>query len=145
MWALNRDFPHLEFSLNGGLDSCHQAAAALQHSVDGASIHGVMIGRAAYNHPWACLADADIAVFGAETNAATSRREVCTSPLWPFSSCHVPFWRCIWFFCKLMRLENIRVKLYKQNPGQYCSWPSTAESKVLPLHVPACDLESAPC
>lgn len=80
MYALKRDFPHLVFSLNGGLDSCHQAAAALQHSTDGASIHGVMIGRAAYNHPWGCLADADIAVFGAETNAATSRREVCIYP-----------------------------------------------------------------
>lgn len=76
MFALKRDFPHLEFSLNGGLDSCQQAAAALQHSVDGASIHGVMIGRSAYNHPWACLADADVAVFGAAENAAKSRREV---------------------------------------------------------------------
>ncbi|CAL8471488.1 g11030 [Coccomyxa elongata] len=76
VFALKRDFPHLEFSLNGGLDSCQQAAAALQHSVDGASIHGVMIGRSAYNHPWACLADADVAVFGAAENAAKSRREV---------------------------------------------------------------------
>lgn len=76
VFALKRDFPHLEFSLNGGLGSSQQAAAALQHSVDGASIHGVMIGRAAYNHPWACLADADVAVFGAAENAATSRREV---------------------------------------------------------------------
>lgn len=79
VYALKRDFPHLDFSLNGGLGSCHQAAAALRHCAPdggGAAIHGVMIGRAAYNHPWGCLADADVAVFGADRNAALSRRQV---------------------------------------------------------------------
>eukprot|EP00198_Chlamydomonas_reinhardtii_P011297 XP_001700634.1 predicted protein [Chlamydomonas reinhardtii] len=28
-WALARDFPHLQFSLNGGLQTCHDARAAL--------------------------------------------------------------------------------------------------------------------
>lgn len=80
MWALKRDMPELEFSLNGGVEGCHQAAAALAHAAGdgdaGARIHGVMIGRAAFHAPWACLSDADAAVFGAPRNAAASRREV---------------------------------------------------------------------
>lgn len=75
---MKRDFPDLHFSLNGGLQSCHQAAAAIaHHAPDGAHIHGVMIGRQAFYQPWDCLADADRAVFGADANAAVSRRQVC--------------------------------------------------------------------
>ncbi len=76
MWALKRDFPELEFSLNGVVQDCHEAAAALQHEEAGAQLHGVMIGRAAYHGPWACLGNADMAVFGAASNAAANRREV---------------------------------------------------------------------
>lgn len=76
VWALQRDFPEALFSLNGGIESCHQAAAALEHEMIGQHIFGVMIGRAAYNTPWHCLADADRAVFGADSNPATSRRQV---------------------------------------------------------------------
>ncbi|GAX83434.1 hypothetical protein CEUSTIGMA_g10859.t1 [Chlamydomonas eustigma] len=39
-------------------------------------IEGVMIGRAAYNDPWNCLADADRSIFGEPANAVRSRREV---------------------------------------------------------------------
>ena len=42
--ALLRDFPHLTFSINGGITSLHQAQQLLEEGV-----HGVMIGRAAYN------------------------------------------------------------------------------------------------
>ena len=87
MWALKRDFPHLAFSLNGQVEGCHAAARALAAPMPGplaglgsgmadARIEGVMIGRAAYSAPWACLADADVAVWGASANAATCRREV---------------------------------------------------------------------
>ena len=76
MWALGRDFPELNFSLNGVVQDCHEAAAALQHSQEGAHVHGVMIGRAAYHGPWACLGNADRAVFGAAANVAANRREV---------------------------------------------------------------------
>ena len=86
VWALKRDFPHLAFSLNGQVEGCHAAAHALAAPVPGsqaepgpgtagARIEGVMIGRAAYSAPWACLADADVAVWGAPANAATCRRE----------------------------------------------------------------------
>ena len=76
VWALGRDFQELDFSLNGVVQDCHEAAAALQHSQEGAHVHGVMIGRAAYHGPWACLGNADRAVFGAPVNAAANRREV---------------------------------------------------------------------
>lgn len=76
MYALKRDFPHLKFSLNGVVESCHEAAAINDYAHEGAQTHGVMIGRAAYNYPWLCLADADQSVFGAESNAASSRRQV---------------------------------------------------------------------
>ena len=79
MWALKRDFPELEFSLNGVVQDCHEAAAALQHKEAGARLHGVMIGRAAYHGPWASLGNADRAVFGAAANAAANRREVRSS------------------------------------------------------------------
>ncbi|GIL92753.1 hypothetical protein Vretimale_11743 [Volvox reticuliferus] len=135
-WALARDFPHLQFSLNGGLLNCHEARTAIltAHpsvpytrpmlppsdsraaaaavcgmpdgvgvatgsssggigdgissvtnggegpgelcSGNGGGIEGVMIGRAAYNDPWGCLADADRAVYGEPDNPAPSRRWV---------------------------------------------------------------------
>lgn len=77
VFALKRDFPHLSFSLNGGVQSCQSGAAALQLApLEGAALTGVMIGRAAYNAPWACLADADRAVFGQASNTASSRQQV---------------------------------------------------------------------
>ena len=45
-------------------------------SADDGLIEGVMIGRAAYNDPWGCLGDADRLVFGEQSNACNSRREV---------------------------------------------------------------------
>ncbi|KAI3438293.1 hypothetical protein D9Q98_000727 [Chlorella vulgaris] len=125
VWALKRDFPHLQFSLNGGIITLEEVAAALAiRNVGSAStngtngsgasssseamgegegegegeaegqgpcssrrsgggdgggghgITGVMVGRAAYNMVWDALADADRSIFGAEDNAATSRRQV---------------------------------------------------------------------
>lgn len=39
-------------------------------------IAGVMIGRAAYERPWQCLANADTVCFGAQSNPAPNRRWV---------------------------------------------------------------------
>lgn len=91
MWALKRDFPELEFSLNGVVQDCHEAAAALQHEEAGARLHGVMIGRAAYHGPWASLGDADRAVFGAAANASANRREVRSSLHLAWKSRVTPF------------------------------------------------------
>jgi tRNA-dihydrouridine synthase A len=79
VWGLKRDFPHLHFSLNGGVQNGDEAAGALALDVPGvgpSGVSGVMVGRAAYNDPWGVLGDADVAVFGEAANPARSRRDV---------------------------------------------------------------------
>jgi tRNA-dihydrouridine synthase A len=78
VWALKRDFPNLEFSLNGGIITLEETVAALRmpSEIAPTGIDGVMIGRAAYNDPWNTLANADVAVWGADSNQFNSRREV---------------------------------------------------------------------
>ena len=78
IWALKRDFPEVEFSLNGGILSLEEAVAAIElpSSEVPEGITGVMVGRAAYQDPWNLLANADVAVWGAESNPAASRRQV---------------------------------------------------------------------
>lgn len=76
MYALKRDFPHLEFSLNGGIQSVEEVCDILAHEERGHQVHGVMIGRAAYNMPWNVLACADSQVFGCDGDPASSRRQV---------------------------------------------------------------------
>ena len=44
--ALKRDFPALTFVLNGGVSTADEIAAHL------GVVDGVMVGRAAYHHPW---------------------------------------------------------------------------------------------
>ena len=51
VYRLKRDFPHLEIVINGGITSL----TAVEHHLK--SVDAVMIGRAAYTHPW-FLADA---------------------------------------------------------------------------------------
>lgn len=76
--ALKRDFPDLQFSLNGGILTLEETRAALDypcaHGTDG--IHGVMIGRAAYNSPWKVLSGADVAIWNEDSNPGKSRKEV---------------------------------------------------------------------
>lgn len=77
VYALRRDFPHLDFSLNGGITSIEQARSVLDHHLEENSlVRSVMIGRAAYDRPWDILANADKLIFGAESNPAISRRQV---------------------------------------------------------------------
>ena len=54
---LKRDFPALAFVLNGGLADWAAIEAQL------ARVDGVMLGRAAYHHPW-LLAEADARLYG---------------------------------------------------------------------------------
>src|SRR5208282_3446724 len=63
---LNRDFPHLTIVVNGGIETHAAIARELEH------VDGVMIGRAAYHHPW-LLAEADRLCF-AEDGGAPPRR-----------------------------------------------------------------------
>ncbi|KAK6933818.1 DUS-like, FMN-binding domain [Dillenia turbinata] len=71
-YALLRDFPDLQFTINGGINSVEGVNAARR-----AGAHGVMVGRAAYNKvlelrpfcvlnsPWNTLGYVDSAVYGA--------------------------------------------------------------------------------
>ena len=56
---MKRQFPDLGMSINGGIESLAQAEGLLGRGMD-----GVMIGRAAYHHPWELLADVDDNIFG---------------------------------------------------------------------------------
>lgn len=78
LWALKRDFPDLVFYLNGGILSLEEANAALvmPHKEAPHAVQGVMIGRAAYYEPWNILGNADVALWGAESNPVKSRREL---------------------------------------------------------------------
>jgi tRNA-dihydrouridine synthase A len=75
VFALARDFPHLAFSLNGGLRSLPAAAGALR--AQGGALRGAMLGRAVWDRPWDVLADVDRCLYGDPAgNPAVSRRQV---------------------------------------------------------------------
>lgn len=65
---LKRDFPALEFVLNGGIKTLEECRTHLQ------TFDGVMLGREAYHNPY-LLAEVDRQLFGSE-RAAPSRSDV---------------------------------------------------------------------
>lgn len=65
---LKRDFPALEFVLNGGIKTLEECRTHLQ------TFDGVMLGREAYHNPY-LLAEVDRQLFGSE-RAAPSRGDV---------------------------------------------------------------------
>ncbi|WP_456373832.1 tRNA dihydrouridine(20/20a) synthase DusA [Thiolapillus sp.] len=67
VYRLKQDFPHLEIILNGGIVSLDQALTHLQH------VHGVMIGREAYQNPW-LLSQADQRIFGSDWQPVSRHR-----------------------------------------------------------------------
>ncbi|XP_039121041.1 tRNA-dihydrouridine(20/20a) synthase-like [Dioscorea cayenensis subsp. rotundata] len=69
-FALLRDFPDLQFTLNGGITCIDQVAAARRQGA-----HNVMVGRAAYNNPWHMLGHVDSAIYGLPPSVL-SRRQV---------------------------------------------------------------------
>jgi tRNA-dihydrouridine synthase A len=68
VYRLKRDFPHLQFVLNGGVTALDEVTAHLHH------VDGVMIGRAACSNPY-LLHGADALVFGDDATSL-SRAEV---------------------------------------------------------------------
>ncbi|KAG6628231.1 hypothetical protein I3843_14G002600 [Carya illinoinensis] len=68
-YGLQRDFPDLRFTINGGITCVDEANAALR-----AGAHGVMIGRAAYNNPWHTLGHVDSAIYGSPSSGLTRRQ-----------------------------------------------------------------------
>ena len=63
---LKRDFPNLTIVVNGGIESRGAIARELEN------VDGVMIGRAAYHHPW-LLTEADRLCFGQDADALAGR------------------------------------------------------------------------
>lgn len=66
VYQLKQDFPHLEIILNGGIASEADIDAHLRQ------VDGVMIGRAAYHHPW-MMANVDTRYYGAAGPLPTRR------------------------------------------------------------------------
>lgn len=71
VYRLKQDFPQLMFTLNGGVNSM---AEALEHLRDG-KVDGVMVGRAAVNHPWQWRS-ADSLLFQSVRDPQLSRRKI---------------------------------------------------------------------
>jgi tRNA-dihydrouridine synthase A len=69
VYRLKADFPQLVIEINGGITTLAQASEHLR------TIDGVMIGRAAYDHPY-LFALADTCYFAAETPLPTRRQVI---------------------------------------------------------------------
>jgi tRNA-dihydrouridine synthase A len=80
--AMKEAFPDLGMSINGGIESLDMAQALLARGVD-----GVMIGRAAYHHPWEVLSEADRRIFGVP--APHRRREDVVAAMRPYIAAHL--------------------------------------------------------
>lgn len=68
VYRLKRELPHLRIEINGGITSMDSTQEHLSH------VDGVMIGRAAYDHPF-LFAEADARFFGSQ-QPSPSRRQV---------------------------------------------------------------------
>lgn len=75
VYRLIDDFPHLRFSINGGIKTIDDVLAHLERGV-----HGVMVGRAAMDAPWHALCEVDARVYGTPNmqmdGSVTTRRHV---------------------------------------------------------------------
>lgn len=67
VYRLKNEFPHLNISLNGGVQSLNAVEECLK------KVDGVMVGREAYENPW-FLAEADERIFNGKASAIASRR-----------------------------------------------------------------------
>jgi tRNA-dihydrouridine synthase A len=70
VYSLVRDFPHLHFTINGGISTVEEAEAQLQHG-----LAGVMIGRAVVANPWA-FRNVDTKIYKKDQDPNLSRREI---------------------------------------------------------------------
>lgn len=59
VYQLIRDYPHLQFSINGGIKTIDDVVTHLEHGV-----YGVMVGRAVMDAPWKALRDVDTLIYG---------------------------------------------------------------------------------
>lgn len=73
-------FPDMNFVLNGGVTSFDQAKEHLHSDGSVPAVHGVMIGREAYNNPYS-MSTADQAFFGLQDKPVPSRGHILESYL----------------------------------------------------------------
>lgn len=75
VYQLIRDYPHLKFSINGGIKTIDDVVAHLQKGV-----YGVMVGRAVMDAPWQALRDVDATIYGKPNvqpdGSPTTRRQI---------------------------------------------------------------------
>ncbi len=73
---LKKDFPHLTIVINGGLADNAACLAQLRPDamLEGVTLDGVMVGRAAYHQPW-MMADWDELFFGQQSRSTPLTRE----------------------------------------------------------------------
>lgn len=65
---MQEDFPHLKFSINGGIKTLKQAKSI----IDEHDVWGCMIGRTAYENPYE-LIHIDQLIYGKEINKVPTR------------------------------------------------------------------------
>lgn len=70
VFMLKNDFPHLKFTINGGIKSCQE----IEEFLNVKQLYGVMVGRMSYNDVWE-LSRADEVIFGCE-KTVLDREEV---------------------------------------------------------------------
>lgn len=76
VYQLKEDFPHLNFVINGGIQSLQQAEQLIGGEEYGVSIDGAMIGREAYHNPY-ILHDADQRLYNS-TKPLKKRSQIIT-------------------------------------------------------------------
>ena len=74
VYQLQKDFPHLDFVINGGINSLQQAEQLIRGEEYGVSIEGAMIGREAYHNPY-ILHDVDQRLYNS-TNPLKKRSQI---------------------------------------------------------------------
>ena len=84
VYQLIRDFPHLCFSLNGGVDNMELVSELLQR--EGGGLHGVMVGRAVVNNPYA-WSTVDSTLYGIKDPGKNYIKCICIYMTFSFLFC----------------------------------------------------------
>jgi len=86
-------FPHLQFSLNGGIKTVEEIKRLIFAKETPPNIRGIMIGRVAYDNP-CMLWNVDTEIYGEETNPATTRRQVLNDYITYLKEKYKPTCKC---------------------------------------------------
>ena len=76
VYQLQEEFPHLKFTINGGIKTLTQADEILKTN----KVYGCMLGRTAYENPYE-LVRTDQMIYGYEDKPIPSREEIALNPV----------------------------------------------------------------